>query len=147
MILEYLADKIQIVEKVDDWKGAIMIGAKPLLENHSIEDRYIDAMIEMCQKHNAYIVLADRFAMPHASHESGVNKMDVSLLVVKEPVDFLDKPVQIILTLAAIDSKSHLQLLKEVANLFSDESIIEELINAADTDEISNILEKYLKEE
>lgn len=145
--MEYLTDKIQIVEKVNDWKEAIRIGAKPLLENGSIEERYIDAMVETCQKYNAYIVLADRFAMPHASPESGVNNMDVSLLIVREPVDFLGKPVQIILTLASIDSRSHLLLLKEVANLFSDESRIEEVINASDITDISAILEKYLKEE
>lgn len=147
MILEYLIDKIQIMEKVKDWKEAIRIGAKPLLENGSIEERYIDAMIEMCQKHNAYIVLADRFAMPHASPQSGVNKMGVSLLVVREPVDFLGKPVQIILTLASIDNRSHLLLLKDVANILSDESRIEEVINAAGVSDISVILAKYLKEE
>ncbi len=49
MISEYLAGNIQIVEEVNDWKEAIRTGARPLLENDSIEDRYIDAMIEMCQ--------------------------------------------------------------------------------------------------
>lgn len=126
MILEYLEDKIQIMEKVGDWKEAIRIGAKPLLENDSIEDRYIDSMIEMCKKYNAYIVLADRFAMPHASHECGVKKMGVSLLVVKEPVDFLGKPVQVILTLAATIAITALDVSKKLVSRHSSGKLLYE---------------------
>ena len=140
MLMELLNQKIQIIQTASDWKDAIRIGAQPLLDNDSIEERYVDAMIKMCEELDAYIVLADLFAMPHASPGSGAKKMDVALTIVKEAVDFIGKPVQVILTLAAVDSHSHLALLQEVASTLGDEEKILRLIQAESSDEILKIL-------
>ena len=140
MLMELLNQKIQLIESVGDWKDAIRISAKPLLDNDSIEERYIDAMISMCEQLDAYIVLADLFAMPHASPGSGAKKMDVALTIVKESVDFIGKPVNVILTLAAVDSNSHLALLQEVAETMGDGEKISRLIGAKNSDEILQIL-------
>jgi len=140
MLIELLSDKIQFLEEAGDWKEAIKKSAQPLLADGSIEESYIDAMIQMCQKYNAYIVLADRFAMPHASSENGVNKMGVTLSIIKKPVDFFGKPVQILLTLASNDSQSHLSLLQEVANVLGNPFIIEQLISAERIADVSNII-------
>ena len=140
MLMDLLGQKIQIVQSFPDWKEAIRISAKPLLENDSIEERYIDAMISMCEQLDAYIVLADLFAMPHASPGSGAKKMDVALTIVKEPVDFMGKPVQVLLTLAAVDSNSHLELLQQVATTMGDPDKILQLIAANDANEILQIL-------
>jgi len=139
MLLELLNQKVQIIQNATDWKEAIRISAQPLLENHSIEERYIDAMISMCEKLNAYIVLADLFAMPHASPGSGAKKMDVALTIIKEPVDFIGNPVQVMLTLAVTDSGSHLMMLQEVARIMGDAEKISQMIGANSTDEILQI--------
>lgn len=140
MLMTLLGQKVQIVDAMTDWKEAIRYSAEPLLANDSIEDRYIDAMIAMCEQLDAYIVLADLFAMPHASPGSGAKKMDVALTIVKEPVDFMGKPVQVLLTLAAVDSNSHLELLQQVATTMGDPEKIAQLIAAKDTDSILQIL-------
>jgi len=140
MLMELLEQKVQIVQEIADWKEAIRFSAQPLLEKDSIEERYIEAMISMCEQLDAYIVLADLFAMPHASPGSGAKVMDVALTIVKKPVDFMGKPVQVLLTLAAVDSNSHLQLLQQVATTMGDPEKIAQLIAANDPDEILRIL-------
>ncbi|EEC8787081.1 TPA: PTS sugar transporter subunit IIA, partial [Escherichia coli] len=46
---QYGADKfstevVQVVEQVKDWREAVAISCRPLIENGSIEPRYVDAI-------------------------------------------------------------------------------------------------------
>ncbi len=122
------ADRIRKVKRVDNWKEAVKLAAKPLLEDGSIETIYIDNMIESIIEHGPYIVLADRFALPHASSKNGVNKLSMSLLVVEEEVDLLGKPVNIFMVLAAIDNNSHIKALASLSEMLYDSSNIDILI-------------------
>lgn len=90
------AERVNIIKNVRDWKEAIKIASKPLLEDNSIEELYIENMIKSVEKYGPYIVLADRFALPHASSKEGVNKLAMSLLIVEDEVDLLGKPVNIL---------------------------------------------------
>ncbi|MDC0802644.1 PTS sugar transporter subunit IIA [Clostridium paraputrificum] len=130
MLKELLtADRIRKIKKVNDWREAIRLAAKPLLEDGSIEKLYIDDMIKSLNEHGPYIVLADRFALPHASSKKGVNKLSMSLLVVEEEVDLLGKPVNIFMVLAAIDNNSHIRALASLSEMLYDSSNIDAIIN------------------
>lgn len=141
-LFELLDGKIQIIESAKDWKEAIRISAQPLLDNDSIEERYINAMIDMCEKYDAYIVLTDLFAMPHASPESGVKKTDAALTISKEPIDFSGKLVQVLLTLASADSDSHLKALRELTKFLSDGERIGRLIRAETPGEAEKLIQE-----
>ena len=122
-------DRIQVVEKIDNWEDAITLASKPLLDDESINQKYIDSMIGAIKEHGPYIVLQDRFAMPHASNTGGVNKLSVSILVTKEAVDLMGKEVNIFFVLAPIDNTSHLKALVAMTELFSDKENIKKVIN------------------
>jgi len=122
------ADRIRKVKRVDNWKEAVKLAAKPLLDDGSIETIYIDNMLESIIEHGPYIVLADRFALPHASSKNGVNKLSMSLLVVEEEVDLLGKPVNIFMVLAATDNNSHIKALASLSEMLYDTSNIDILI-------------------
>ena len=146
MLKELLGEKFQIIEEVVDWKDAIVKSAYPLLLNDSIEERYIEAMIQMCEEYNAYIVLMDYFAMPHAAPKFGSKKLDAALTIVKKPVDFLGKEVHVLLTIAFTDNQSHLALLQEVAMLMGEKKNLDALIQANDINEIAEIVSIGLKD-
>lgn len=135
------ADRIRKVKRVDNWKEAIKLAAKPLLEDGSIEAIYIDNMIESLNEHGPYIVLADRFALPHASSKKGVNKLSMSLLVVEDEVDLLGKPVNIFMVLAATDNNSHIRALASLSEMLYDASNIDILITGNE-DSILELINK-----
>lgn len=135
------ADRIRKVKRVDNWKEAIKLAAKPLLDDGSIETIYIDNMIESLMEHGPYIVLADRFALPHASSKKGVNKLSMSLLVVEEEVDLLGKPVNIFMVLAATDNNSHIKALASLSEMLYDTSNIDILITGNE-DSILELINK-----
>lgn len=136
------AERVNIVKSVKDWKEAIKIASKPLLEDNSIEELYIENMIKSVEKYGPYIVLADRFALPHASSKEGVNKLAMSLLIVEDEVDLLGKPVNIFMVLAAIDNTTHIRALASLSEMMYDEENIKLIING----DKSSILELINKQ-
>lgn len=142
---------IQQVDSVSTWQDAVGLAAQPLLAYGYIEESYIQAMIASINATGPYIVLAPKVAVPHASPDAGVHQLGISLLQVKEPVDFSeeghdDKKVQLIFVLAAVDSSAHLRALQELALILDDEEAIDSLIAASDPREILAIIDKIIEE-
>ena len=50
MLKDAVKGRVNIVENVNDWKEAITLAAKPLVEDGSVENSYIDAMIANVNK-------------------------------------------------------------------------------------------------
>lgn len=137
---------ISICQNVVDWKTAISLCAKPLIDNGSIENRYISKIYELHQTIGPYYVLAPGIAMPHARPEHGVNKMALSLLVVKNGVLFNsaeNDPIYLLVLLAAENNNDHIKLISLLAELFSNEQDVEDIISANTIDQITKIINKY----
>lgn len=134
-------NKIVTIQHIDDWKEAIRLAAQPLVEDGSIETAYIDQMIESVLKHGPYIVLADRFALPHASNANSVHKLGMSLLIVKDEVDLLGKPVNLFAVLATTDNTSHIKALASLSEILYDQKNID-LICEGDKDQIMSLVDK-----
>ncbi len=149
MISKLLKDNRIIFEKkFDSWEDAITGGAQPLLLQSLIEESYIKAMIDSVNEFGPYIVIAPNIAMPHSQIGStGVNETSVSLMIVEEAVQFVDddrsKDAKIFITLAAENNDKHMENMMQVAELFSNEELVNELIEARSKDDIQVIIDKY----
>lgn len=131
--------------KADDWRDAIRKSSKILLDQGAIEESYVDAMIEVVQNNGPYIVITKHTALAHARPECGVNKMAVSFAVLDPPINFdveAFDPVKLIITLAATDPDSHLDLIAELADVLSNEDRLEALFNAKDAESFCAELQK-----
>ena len=124
MLKEMLKDKIQIVDSIKDWKEALRVAAKPLLDAKNIESRYVDSIIENVNKNGPYIVLT------HSRPEEGVIKKGMSLLKVKNGVDFYqtEKKVYLFFTLAAEDADSHQDAIADLADVLGDDDLLKKII-------------------
>ena len=134
---------IQCKDSVEDWQMAIRLAASPLLRDGYIKESYIDGMITSVENLGAYIVLAPHVAVPHANPNLGVNKLGISLLQLRRPVDFdleheqdEDKQVQLLFVLAAVDSTAHLKALQQLSFILDDEELIDKLIHATNEQEL-----------
>lgn len=137
-------ETIQFKERVSDWEEAIRLSAQPLLDNGAIDEVYIQAMIDNVKEHGPYIVLCPYVAIPHAQNKEGVNKLGMSYLKLENEVNVLDdpeKPVKLLITLAAIDSETHLKALAQLSNILSDTEKREELVAAASLDKVLAMIE------
>lgn len=135
-------DNIKIIQRVSTWQEAIKESAQLLVNGGYIEPRYIDAIFESTKKNGPYYVLAPEIAMPHANPKDGVIEEQISLLVLRESIRFSEDgyDVRLIFTLAAKDNESHLDALRKLAAIFSDEERINDIIHAETVSEIETLL-------
>lgn len=147
MLNELITEQtIQLRTRAADWKEAIRLAAKPLIDSGSIEERYVTAMIESINQLGPYVVLAPKVAIPHARPEHGVNQLSMSFLRLREAVLFpQNKAVHLIFVLAAADNESHLLALAQLSELLAKEEEIERLIQAETTEEVMNMINHYSK--
>ncbi|MFE0504376.1 BglG family transcription antiterminator [Peribacillus butanolivorans] len=139
---------IQLQSHVSDWKEAIQVAAKPLVDLGTVENRYVEAMIEAIETNGPYVVITPGVAIPHARPEQGVRSLSMSLLKLDEPVDFApNKPVRLIIVLAAVDNDSHLRALIQLTQLLNEPANIEEILQTADKSVLMEYVHKYSKEE
>ncbi|WDU82798.1 PTS sugar transporter subunit IIA [Caloramator sp. Dgby_cultured_2] len=92
------------------------------------------------------MVIAPGIVLAHARPENGVKKLSMSLITLKNPINFgseLNDPVKLIITLAAIDSKTHLKALSQLMNLLMNTDDLNIIINAKSKEEVLNIINKY----
>ena len=142
MLNELLTEnRINSIDSVCDWKQAIAVAAKPLIDDGSITNVYVESMIENVIQHGPYIVLADYFALPHAGAKDGVNQLSMSLLQVKNEVDLAGVPVHTFLVLAAIDNSTHITALAALSELLYEEKNLK-LFQQGSVSEIRALIEK-----
>lgn len=144
MIQDILLDSdIQIKMKAASWEESIINVSQPLLNRGIIKESYIDAMIESVKEFGPYIVLAPHFALAHARPDDGANEVGLSIATLEKGVNFgnLDNdPVTVIFCLSAIDSHSHLNIMKEIINLINDPKKIELISSISTVEELKKIL-------
>ena len=124
------------------WQDAIRITGKLLLDAGSIEESYIQAMIDAVIEFGPYIVIAPKIALAHAAAHVGVIKNDMALLVFKEPVLFNCKndPVHLMIGLCALEAGSHIDQLKRLAVLLDDEGVIDEFLACGDLEQLYELV-------
>lgn len=149
-VLEELltSQTIQFQSSVSDWKEGIRAAAQPLLELGTIEERYVDSMIQSIEENGPYVIITPGVAIPHSRPEHGVRSLSMSLLKLEEAVEFAPgKSVQLIIVLAAADSESHLRALVQLTQLLGEESNLQDILESSDKSLLLDYIQKYSKEE
>jgi len=99
-------------------------------------------MIRVAKEFGPYIVIAPGIALPHARPEDGVIKASITVMRLKTPVDFGNKdndPVYLVVALAALDNKGHVEGLSELATVLGDEGKIQNIKQAETKEELLEI--------
>ncbi|OLQ91625.1 hypothetical protein BIY21_13245 [Vibrio ponticus] len=136
-------DAIQLQVETNDWKEALAIAAKPLLQHKVIEPEYLEAITNTTQESGPYYVFEDEmFALPHARPEQGVNKMGFSLVTLKHPISINSSPeVDMIIMLSAVDSRSHIeQGLRPIFEMLSNDDARSKIRMATTREEVLSVL-------
>lgn len=143
MLEQVREEDVEIGVEAADWEEAIRKCADPLLQRGKIEAGYIDAMIEAVHRIGPYIVLGNHVALAHARPECGVKELAVCFSTLNPPVAFGSPgfdPVRLVITLAATDANSHLDLMSELAGVLMEEENVERLADSRSPREFLELL-------
>lgn len=141
--LAFGPDSIAIRDSVTDRSEAISIAGELLLASGRVKLEYVESMLDAIETHGPYIVIAPGIALAHGKPGADVLETGLSLLVIKEPVEFKhsqNDPVRLVFGLAAIDHDSHIQLMAELAEFLSDEANVKSLISSDESSQIRALL-------
>lgn len=150
MLENVTVNDIRVNVQAADWEDAIRKSSQVLLETEKIEERYVDAMIDAVHRVGPYIVLGNHVALAHARPECGVKELSVFFTTLKPGVEFGSEsfdPVRLVITLAAIDEDSHLELMGELAGILMDEENVVRLVDSETPEEFLSLLEKMRDED
>jgi transcriptional antiterminator/mannitol/fructose-specific phosphotransferase system IIA component (Ntr-type) len=144
MIQDVLKDEnILMNVEAKNWKELITKVSQPLLKERIITENYIQAMIDSVDEYGPYIVIGKHLALAHARPEDGANSLGLSVATVKSGVAFgheENDPVKIIFCLSAVDSFSHLNIMRHLIDLINDEEKLNQLVTTKTIDEFKQTL-------
>ena len=145
-LLDSLKENNSVILKkeAETWEEAIKVCMQPLLDKGTIEQEYVDAIIERTKELGPFYILAPGLAMPHERPEKGVNKDCFSFVTLKEPVTFPDgQEVDILIGLAATSTDIHNgEAIPQIVTLFDDEDAFDKIRAAKTNEDIYKIMER-----
>ena len=121
-------DNVKLKVKASDWEEAVRIGAGMLVEQGCAKQSYVDGIIASVKELGPYIVIADGIAMPHTRPEQGAIGIGCSLITLDQPVKFDgdDSEVKVMICFSAVDSESHMDILKMIVE-FVERGLIDDI--------------------
>lgn len=113
-------ESIKLNVECTNWEDAIREAGNVLYKNKIITKEYIENTINGTKELGPYIVIAKGVAMPHATTNIGVLKSGISLITLKEPIEFGNKendPVYYVFMIATSDMETHISILSNLSDL------------------------------
>lgn len=137
---------IKLKEECNDWKEVVFKGVGLLEENGFVNEIYKKKIIEKFYEFGPYMVIAPEIVLLHARPEDGVIKTGLSILTLKNPINFgseLNDPVKLVFSFCSIDNKDHMVLLSNLMKLLMSKDDVENLINENNIENVKKIIEKF----
>lgn len=137
---------IKLKEECNDWKEVVFKGVGLLEENGFVNEIYKKKIIENFYEFGPYMVIAPEIVLLHARPEDGVIKTGLSILTLKNPINFgseLNDPVKLVFSFCSIDNKDHMVLLSNLMKLLISKDDVENLINENNIENVKKIIEKF----
>lgn len=137
---------IRLQAEAETWQDAVKIGVDLLVAADVVEPRYYQAILDAVEQHGPYFVLAPGLAMPHGRPEEGVKKTGFALVTLKKPLEFNHEdndPVDILITMAAVDANTHQEVgIMQIVNLFEDEENFDRLRACRTEQEVLDLIDR-----
>ena len=137
-------DSMAIETKVADRNEAIRTVGELLVRSNRVRQHYVFEMLSAVEEFGPYIVIAPGIALAHAKPSQNVIATGLSMLVLREPIEFNhpeNDPVRLVLGLAAVDHENHIELMAELAEFLGNEHNLEKLLAVTETSQIRELLQ------
>lgn len=137
---------IKLKEECKNWEEVVFKGVGLLEENGFVNEIYKKKIIENFYEFGPYMVIAPQIVLLHARPEDGVIKTGLSILTLKNPINFgseLSDPVKLVFSFCSIDNKDHMVLLSNLMKLLMSKEDLENLMNEDNIENVKKIIEKF----
>ena len=136
-------ERIALNVQANDWEDAVRSVGRLMVDTGVVEEEYIEGMIATTKELGPYIVIAPGVAIPHSRPEDGVITTCLAFARLNPPINFgneANDPVRVLFALGAMDHSEHVEALKEIAEILTDQDQFDKLLKAKTVREITEIL-------
>lgn len=140
-----LNNSILLKQTATDWKDAVKISIKPLIDKKLATDQYYEAIINSVSEHGPYFIISENVAMPHAGPDKGALGIGFSLVTLKTPVTFPNdlRKVMMLIGFVANSTDVHVGVaLPQIAALLENDENVNKILNSSSVENVIKILEK-----
>lgn len=136
---------IYIEEEKMNWISAIHKACDSLIEEKVITANYCSSIISQLQVYGPYMFITQNVVLAHAKSEDGAIQLACNLVVFKQKVAFAPgREAKIVMVLSAPDSQSHLEVLKNINQIFSIATNADAIFECASAEEIQKKMYEML---
>jgi PTS system ascorbate-specific IIA component len=131
---------------VADWKEAIKVAGKLLVDNGYAKPEYIDGMLKLAQELGPYIVITPGIAIPHARPEDGAEQVGYAVVKLDPPIYFGNPdndPVHLLIGFCSPEANSHIDLLTKIAQILEKEHILDKIIATRSKIELVDLFKEF----
>ncbi|MFT8917127.1 MAG: PTS sugar transporter subunit IIA [Oenococcus sp.] len=123
------------------WRNVIQVAAKPLIENGSITQSYVDSIIKSILRDGPYMNIGPKIALLYTPSSKLVKQTGISLLKSSVPVALVSKEHMINLwfVMAFSDSEGRLKLMQAMTMLLTNPDNVSQLLSARDIDALLKV--------
>lgn len=150
MLLKELIDlnRVSFHQGFSTWQEAIQASCETLLADQSIDETYVDSIIECVNKYGPYIVLAPDIALPHAQENAGgVLENAIAFMKTEQPVHFEpgnpERDARLFFVLASRDHNVHVENMQKLALILLNQEFVKDLLHVTSMEELLQLDEKY----
>lgn len=148
MILKLLPEnRIKTNIAATDWREVVEESGRLLLNDGLIKSEYIEAMKNSIVENGPYVVIGKGVALLHARPEDGVKELGMSLITLKEPVEFGNRendPVKIAFAFCAVDNQQHLNAISELSEVLMADNSVNNIYELSGPSDIRSYIEGVL---
>ncbi|MDQ0513960.1 PTS system ascorbate-specific IIA component [Mycoplasmoides fastidiosum] len=136
-------DMLAWSDEIKDWKTAVYKGVDLLVQQNKATPELATAIFATTDKFGPYYVFEPGLALLHAEPNSHSLTAATSTLILKDNVIFADqadKQARIIITMAAPDSNSHIDLIAEFSKVFGDQELKNQILQVQSLTEFKKLV-------
>lgn len=137
------SDAVRLDAEAGDWREAVRLAGELMTRTGISTADYTAEMVRNVEENGPYIVIAPGFALAHARPSPAVLITGMSWVRLAEPVEFgheSNDPVDLVVGLAAEDSRAHQVALAGLAKLLADPETSRALKDAATPEALLAVL-------
>ncbi|MCD8146589.1 MAG: PTS sugar transporter subunit IIA [Clostridiales bacterium] len=155
-VLQTIVEKkhYKFIDEPVTWQEAVRLSAESLVADGSVDADYYQQIVDCITKYGPYVVFDHYVAMPHSQENAaGVHKTGIGFMVSKQVVDFGEdedgekKEAKLFFTLAACNPDEHLNNIQQLMGVFTNEELLDALMEANTPEDILAAEAKYPCEE
>ncbi|MCD7822301.1 MAG: PTS sugar transporter subunit IIA [Clostridiales bacterium] len=155
-VLQTIVEKkhYKFIDEPVTWQEAVRLSTESLVADGSVDADYYQQIVDCITKYGPYVVFDHYVAMPHSQENAaGVHKTGIGFMVSKQVVDFGEdedgekKEAKLFFTLAACNPDEHLNNIQQLMGVFTNEELLDALMEANTPEDILAAEAKYPCEE